>query len=89
MDITVYLPDDLGRSAKDARLPLSQLLRDAVTAQLTPKAEIEAVPVTYYRPKVTMPDGREIVCQHKYLHENPDAAQRCGRRMATAGKFVK
>jgi post-segregation antitoxin (ccd killing protein) len=30
MDITVYLPDDLGKWAKDHDLPLSRMLREAV-----------------------------------------------------------
>jgi hypothetical protein len=91
MDITVYLPDEMGRAAKEADLPLSRMLRDAVEAQLNPRAKIkiEEEPVPYYRPRVTMPDGRVIVCEHKYLHENPDRAQLCGRRIVAAGKFVK
>src|SRR4051794_27910767 len=34
VDITVYLPDEIGKRAKDAALPFSRMLRDAVTAQL-------------------------------------------------------
>lgn len=34
MDITIYLPDALGRRAKHAKLPLSRMLRDAVTEEL-------------------------------------------------------
>ena len=34
MDITVYLPNDIGRRAKAADLPLSRMLRDAVTEEL-------------------------------------------------------
>lgn len=34
MDITVYLPDDLGSQGKTAGLPFSQLLRAAVIAEL-------------------------------------------------------
>lgn len=34
MNVNVYLPDELGRRAKDAELPLSQLLREAVTTEL-------------------------------------------------------
>jgi hypothetical protein len=89
MDITCYLPDDLGEQAKKAGLPLSRLLRDAVAAQLSPQAEmvVEAVPVIYYRPKVTLPDGSVIFCGHKYLHETPEAAQPCGLQMAALGEF--
>ena len=34
MDITVYLPDEVGKQAKAAKLPLSQLLRAAVLEEL-------------------------------------------------------
>ncbi len=34
MDITVYLPDALGKWAKDAELNLSRMLRDAVNEEL-------------------------------------------------------
>jgi hypothetical protein len=34
VDITVYLPDGIGKRAKDAGLPFSRLLRDAVATQL-------------------------------------------------------
>jgi hypothetical protein len=34
VDITVYLPDEIGRQAKDAELNLSGLLRSAVTDEL-------------------------------------------------------
>ena len=33
MDITIYLPDDLGKWAKDQELNLSRMLRDAVEAR--------------------------------------------------------
>lgn len=34
MNINVYLPDELGAQAKEAELPLSRILRDAVTQEL-------------------------------------------------------
>jgi hypothetical protein len=34
MNVNVYLPDDLGKRAKAADLPFSQLLRDAVVEEL-------------------------------------------------------
>jgi hypothetical protein len=34
MNVNVYLPDDLGKRAKDADLPFSQLLRSAVSSEL-------------------------------------------------------
>jgi hypothetical protein len=33
VDITIYLPDELGQWAKENNLPLSRMLRDAVTEQ--------------------------------------------------------
>jgi hypothetical protein len=54
-----------------------------------PVISVEAVPVTYYRPTVTMPGGETIVCAHKYLHENAKTAAACGRKIAAAGAFVK
>src|SRR5205809_5294372 len=33
MDITIYLPDELGKWAKESDLPLSRMLRDAVEAE--------------------------------------------------------
>lgn len=41
MDITCYLPDELGKLAKDANLPLSRILRAGVEAALN----IESAPV--------------------------------------------
>lgn len=91
MDVNCYLPDELGRAAKQAGLPLSQLLRDAVENQLNRKPDIRVkkVPVYYWRPEVTLPDGEVIECQHKYLHETEDRGWWCGHRIAAAGKFVK
>jgi hypothetical protein len=43
MDITVYLPDDLGKWAKENDLPLSRMLREAVEAE---KHRREAVATT-------------------------------------------
>jgi hypothetical protein len=34
VDITVYLPDEIGQRAKDEDLKLSRMLRDAVTSEL-------------------------------------------------------
>jgi hypothetical protein len=34
VDITIYLPDDIGKKAKEAELPLSRMLRDAVVDEL-------------------------------------------------------
>lgn len=38
VNITVYLPDEIGERAKAAELPLSRLLRDAVTTELERRA---------------------------------------------------
>lgn len=34
MDFALYLPDDIGRAAKDANLPMSRILRAAVLEAL-------------------------------------------------------
>jgi post-segregation antitoxin (ccd killing protein) len=50
MDITVYLPDELGRRAKDASLPLSRMLRRAVEDELRERdamSELLTEPRTY------------------------------------------
>jgi hypothetical protein len=93
MDITVYLPDDLGHWAKDEGLNLSQLLRAQVEAEKQHRTaatiEIQEVKVKYFQPVVTMQDGTTISCEHKYLHENQKQAQACGRKIAANGAFVK
>jgi len=40
VDITIYLPDELGQRARDAKLPFSQLLRAAVIEQLRLKEAV-------------------------------------------------
>jgi hypothetical protein len=92
MDITVYLPDQLGQWAKDEALNLSQLLRAQVEAEKQHRTaatvDVEEVKVRYFRPVVTMQDGRKILCEHKYLHENQKQAEICGRKIAANGAFV-
>ena len=56
---TVYLPDGLGQSAKDAGLNLSRLLRDAVERELRgdapgPAVEVERVG-TSIEVRITVP----------------------------------
>ena len=41
MDITVYLPDELGGKAKEAELPFSRLLRGAVEEELERQATMK------------------------------------------------
>ena len=75
MDITVYLPDEIGASAKQAHLPLSRMLRDAVEAELDRRATLE----------FTLSDGIEEheveleehtgVITGKFLGEFPNAEQ--------------
>lgn len=43
MNITVYLPDEIGRRAKAADLPLSRMLRDAILAHFREQEERAAV----------------------------------------------
>jgi hypothetical protein len=40
MNVNLYLPDDLGKRAKDAELPLSRLLQVAVTTELGRRAAV-------------------------------------------------
>lgn len=40
MKVNLYLPDDLGRQAKEAQLPLSRLLQEAVRDELERRAAI-------------------------------------------------
>lgn len=47
MNVNVYLPDELGRQAKEADLPFSQLLRDAVVQELKRKANMTTTAPTY------------------------------------------
>src|SRR4051812_13066820 len=42
MKVNAYLPDDLGKRAKEADLPYSQLLRDAVTSELERREAVSA-----------------------------------------------
>lgn len=59
MDVTVYLPDEIGARAKKEELKLSRMLRDAVTAELERRdvmAEALGEPETY---EFTL-DGREF-----------------------------
>lgn len=63
MNITVYLPDELGHRAKEAELPFSRLLRDAVTEELQRVAELKHLEETNeaefrtYSLKVSESDG--------------------------------
>jgi hypothetical protein len=41
MDITIYLPDDLGKWAKEHELPLSRMLREAVEAEQSRQLAIQ------------------------------------------------
>jgi post-segregation antitoxin (ccd killing protein) len=40
VDITIYLPDEIGRQAKEAELNLSRMLRDAVIDELERRATV-------------------------------------------------
>lgn len=60
MNITVYLPDTLGAQAKDARLPLSRLLRAAVENELMKLARIDQIALTWPRSPFPKPKMVEI-----------------------------
>ena len=59
MDITVYLPDDLGKWAKDRDLPLSRMLREAVTDEKRRRNAVAAElgKASTHELYVTEPDG--------------------------------
>lgn len=54
-----------------------------------PSMTIDPEPITFYRPKVTMPDGTVIACAHRWPHEHEKAAAACGRKIARLGRFEK
>jgi hypothetical protein len=61
MNVNVYLPDDLGKQAKDAELPFSQLLREAVEDELRRRTTVSATLAEPEQHIVTIehPDGYE------------------------------
>jgi hypothetical protein len=69
MNINVYLPDDLGKRAKEAGLPFSELLRGAVVAELERR---EAVASTL-----------EETSEHELYLENKDGVSYIGRVTGT------
>jgi hypothetical protein len=77
MNLTVYLPQEIGAQAKAAGLPFSRLLRNAVTAELKERSVIMSRPTRVY---FTVPDhytiGREfetwdeaVACAHTKIRE--------------------
>ena len=58
MDITVYLPDEIGARAKDAGLNLSGLLREAVTGALDRREVVEAAVTDMAERRVETSEGR-------------------------------
>lgn len=76
MDIKTYLPDALGARAKEANLPFSQLLRDAVIDELERRrivSETLAEP-TEHLLEVQHPDGYAYTGRitGKLIHEGSD-----------------
>jgi hypothetical protein len=59
MDITIYLPDELGKWAKENDLPLSRMLRDAVESEKRRRAAVEKTlgEATTHELAVEEPDG--------------------------------
>jgi hypothetical protein len=69
MNVNVYLPDDIGESAKAAELNLSRLLRDAVTDELQRRSIVSQ----------TLEDATEILIDL----EHPDGGHYKGRFTGT------
>jgi hypothetical protein len=65
MNVNVYLPDDLGRQAKEAQLALSLLLRNAVIDELGRREAVSA----------TLEEAQE----HKIVFEDHDGRTITGR----------
>lgn len=59
MNITVYLPDVLGKQAKDADLPLSRLLRAAVEYELDKLAFIDQIAAAWPHSPVSNQESRD------------------------------
>jgi post-segregation antitoxin (ccd killing protein) len=69
MNVNVYLPNDLGRQAKEAGLPLSQLLRAAVTDELERRQALT--------------ETLEEVAEHQILFEDSSGRTIKGRLTGT------
>lgn len=65
MDITVYLPEEIGAKAKEADLPFSRLLRGAVEEELEQLACMEQAmkSVRVHKLELTDQHGREYIGQ--------------------------
>ncbi|MFN2490119.1 MAG: hypothetical protein ABR529_10340 [Actinomycetota bacterium] len=63
MDITVYLPDDIGKRAKEAGLPFSQLLRGAVHAELERRERVAETlsDIESYEVPIQTPEGSMVI----------------------------
>jgi len=70
VDITVYLPDELGTRAKEADLPFSRMLRNAVEAELDRRAAVaQALADGVEEHEVDLEDGTIGVITGKLLGE--------------------
>jgi hypothetical protein len=74
MDITVYLPDEIGARAKAADLKFSRLLRDAVTGELDRREALEAARDGMVKQRVQASEDRH--------GENPVVLRFTGRALA-------
>jgi hypothetical protein len=77
MDITVYLPDELGQRAKTAELNLSRLLRDAVTDELERRAAVSS----------TLKDAQEYLLDLEDDEGRSYVGRLTGVRLSAAGEF--
>jgi hypothetical protein len=60
VDITVYLPDEIGRWAKDEGLNLSALLREAVVSEQARRKALESMDVEEHELHLESDDGDYI-----------------------------
>jgi hypothetical protein len=62
LDITVYLPDDIGKRAKEAGLPFSQLLRGAVEEELDRQEAVMNTleDIETYEVEIETPEGASV-----------------------------
>lgn len=74
MNVTIYLPDDLGKWAKDHDLPLSRMLREAVTDEKRRRDAVAKVTAEGFE-RVEVYDGRrerDVAFQGRHIGSSYD-----------------
>src|SRR5258708_7410885 len=77
VNVNVYLPDDLARRAKEAKLPFSRLLREAVSIELERRKDVTETLQMSYETYLDLADGDG----HRYQ------GKLTGRQIAMEGKI--